>query len=66
MLNSLAPTSSGAFNNQNQLGAAGTCCDSSGNLTSIGGYGFTYDAEGRLQQVTMNGGTVTYTYDGLG
>ena len=38
----------------------------SGNLTTLGGYSVTYDAEGRQLSNTLNGVTTNYVYGGLG
>lgn|GEM_PF-2333896 len=41
--------------------------DAAGHQTVIGGYGFQYDAEGRLKQASLASVAVTaYVYDGLG
>lgn len=40
--------------------------DPAGNQNTLGGYAFTFDAEGRLIGSTYNGTTTTYFYDGLG
>jgi RHS repeat-associated protein len=55
-------------NPKNRLVNAGLSIqyDGGGSLSQIGGYAFTYDAEGRLKTSTMNSVTTTYDYDGEG
>jgi RHS repeat-associated protein len=69
-LSQFAPTASNAYNGQNQLvhmNTAGTASyDLSGNQLIAGGYGFTWDAENRLTQSSINSQPTTYTYDGEG
>ena len=40
--------------------------DSPGNLTTMGGYGLTYDAEGRQSKATIGSSVTQYWYDGDG
>jgi RHS repeat-associated protein len=40
--------------------------DGAGNLTSIGAFGWTYDAESRLSTSVVGGATTSYGYDGEG
>jgi RHS repeat-associated protein len=65
-LYSFTPTAQSDFNSTNQLTQAGATYDSAGNQKTIGGYGFTYDAENRQTFATLAGATFTYGYDGAG
>src|SRR6185312_12257730 len=58
-------TPSGIFNNANQI--IGRSYDGAGNMASLMGSNFSYDAENRITTAVQPGiGTVTYTYDGDG
>jgi RHS repeat-associated protein len=58
-------TPSALFNNANQI--VGRSYDGAGNMASLMGSNFTYDAENRITTAVQPGiGTVTYTYDGDG
>ena len=60
------PVGSSNFNAKNQLMIQNSHYDDAGNQDVIGGYGMTYDEEGRLATLTLNGVTTTMTYDGEG
>ena len=61
--NYCSQTPSGIFNNANQI--TGRSYDAAGNLLSLTGSNFTYDAENRITTVSQPGiGSVTYAYDG--
>ena len=62
------PTAATWFDTKNRLvnAALGIGYDTAGNLTQLGGYGFSYDAEGRMVSATLSGATTTYDYDGEG
>jgi RHS repeat-associated protein len=59
---------SSVYNSSNQFASTfqGSGYDSSGNLRTIGGYNYTYDAENRQTTVTINGVEDAYLYDGEG
>jgi RHS repeat-associated protein len=67
LLYPFTPTASANYNSNNQLAPAfhSSAYDLAGNQTGIGGYTFTYDAEGRQYSSAVNN-TTTYTYDGEG
>ena len=63
--NYCSQTPSEIFNNANQI--IGRSYDGAGNMASLMGSNFTYDAENRITTAVQPGiGTVTYTYDGDG
>jgi RHS repeat-associated protein len=63
--NYCSKTPSELFNTANQI--IGRSYDGSGNMASLMGSNFTYDAENRITTAAQPGiGTVTYTYDGDG
>lgn len=63
--NYCSQTPSGIFNNANQI--IGRSYDGAGNMASLMGSNFSYDAENRITTAAQPGiGTVTYTYDGDG
>jgi RHS repeat-associated protein len=62
---SFTPTAAANFDSKNRLQIQGSAYDSSGNLQTIGAFGFQYDAENRQTSMT-NGSTATYSYDGDG
>ncbi|HWQ55152.1 MAG TPA: RHS repeat-associated core domain-containing protein [Bryobacteraceae bacterium] len=64
-LSTFMPTTSSGYNALNQL-TAGQYSDGRGNMTGLGGYGFTYDGENRLVTVQIGQATITYGYDGVG
>jgi RHS repeat-associated protein len=65
---SFTPQSSAWFGANNRLvnQSLSIQYDGGGSLTQIGGYGFTYDAEGRLKTSTVNSIATEYFYDGEG
>jgi YD repeat-containing protein len=63
--NYCSQTPSNIFNTANQI--IGRSYDGAGNMASLMGSNFTYDAENRITSAVQPGiGTVTYTYDGDG
>jgi len=64
------PTGSSNFTETNRLNLNGSTFDNAGNLKTIGGYSWAYDAEGRLvsSEFTANGITSSqsFVYDGEG
>ena len=63
--NYCSQTPSNIFNNANQI--IGRSYDGAGNMASLMGSNFSYDAENRITTAVQPGiGTVTYTYDGDG
>jgi RHS repeat-associated protein len=63
---SFTPTANTNFNSSNQLIVQSSTYDGAGNLKTIGGYVFTYDAENRQTGATVNSAANTYSYDGEG
>ncbi|MCC7342095.1 MAG: hypothetical protein IT170_13530 [Bryobacterales bacterium] len=65
---SFTPRTSAWFDANNRLVNAGLGVqyDTAGNQTGIGGYTFTYDAEGRMTGSTLAGAATAYAYDGEG
>ncbi len=60
------PTVSSNFNSQNQLQIQSSSYDAAGNQKQIGGVGTSFDAEGRMLSVSLDGATINYVYDGEG
>jgi len=60
------PTVSTHIDNYNRLALAGMGYDNTGNLTSISGAAYAYDAEGRQTTATVGGAVTRYYYDGEG
>lgn len=60
------PTSGAAYDTNNRMTMMGASYDSAGNQIQIGGYSFTYDAEGRMASSTINSATTAYSYDAEG
>jgi RHS repeat-associated protein len=54
------------LNRYSSVGGAGYSYDANGNLTSDGVYTYTYDEENRLRTASGAGTSVTYTYDPAG
>lgn len=68
-LSPFAPTQQSNYNGNNQLlttNASTATYDFAGNQQSLGGFGFTWDAESRLTQSTINSASTSYLYDGEG
>jgi RHS repeat-associated protein len=59
-----APMLSVGVNTKNQINNTGFVYDAAGNLTADGTFTFQWDAESRIK--SLNGGAVSYTYDGDG
>jgi RHS repeat-associated protein len=67
MLSSLTPSAPTSFDaSTNRLSGTQIAHDPAGNLTGMGAYSFTYDAESRIQTETLNGLTAQFWYDGEG
>ena len=58
------PIAATNFDTNNRLQIQGTQYDASGNLSAIGGYVYQNDSEGRIANVTINGSSTLYGYDG--
>ncbi len=64
--NSFTPVNAANFDGGNRLLIQSSAYDAAGQQTAIGGYTFSYDAEGHVTSSTLAGVTTTYTYDGDG
>lgn len=51
---------------KNRMTSSGAVYDAGGNLTNLGGFTYTYDAENRMTSSTVNSNTTGYSYDGEG
>ena len=60
------PTGQTNFDGNNRLVLQGSGYDGAGSLSAIGGYGFVWDAEGRMVVSTINAVQTQYSYDGEG
>jgi RHS repeat-associated protein len=63
---SFTPVNAANFDGGNRLLIQSSAYDAAGQQTAIGGYTFSYDAEGHVKSSTLAGATTTYTYDGDG